>query len=825
MAVTSSYKEYQRLERVMTVEDAFNLGMSYINTPLNEGFARLLVNFDLKNQSNYLVPRGGIKTVTSDLTTIDNTSTYAIHHIGTMLVQTADEEDATVHKYILLLPVVQHAVMDKQVFSFTNAYLIIQTAEGYISEEFSFPYYTALRDKLDSIHGVEIQGNKECNKGISVSIEANTYIPVFDVEGRNRKFVRLMAQFNAQGGITVTLPTLEPKEIPASQVINSGYNMLKDDPYDFENTENATGALVLGGIIPKDVFGNIKLTAEVGETLIYNLAYTYPPLDLNEKYMVQWEIKDTTTGAETVVIQQVRKSPVYVPGDDITLSYTVPYRQFTMVVKVYYKKDVDAHEYVSDVDDYNNLAPLKVITVSSYYTTANVANTTANLSPKNYDLSTCTDMCVWQQRAVMWGVKDAATTLFVSQANLPEYVPYPNNVEVFTEDIVTCVPYLTNLLVFTTSKLYKMTLVTDGATTYYTTKCIQEHLPMTKADASTMQVVKNMLYFKSNNYFYMIVPNINAGIGELQLAPVSRPIEGMLDNFEESLYEIIGDTYNIKHMFDIKEANDDSFSISLIDYHNYMEGGIVRNVYKCKLNIYKMGVLNSSFYLDFVLNYDTVSRAWSTYLYESTQHRMLVYENTVTTGMLFASILNNSDDPMDNQKTVRLFTFEANSPKDEAVLTATGKARTFKNHQLLDTGYRAHYPAYKKRFREIQFTINNTDQATLNFYTGFTMDDDTRKQIFEYEIQQITDTESPDYGLIYVERSLADPLSVYNKTAFDTEDPWRLDFSRFPTITVVKARYKVSGKGYLGKIKLLSVNETVYELLGTNWVYRKMNAR
>lgn len=827
MATTSAYKEYQRLARIMTVEDLFNLGMYYGNNPLQEGYAKLLVNFDLKHQGNSLVPRGGIKLVEPDLgACVFNTpSPYAVHHIGSALILTEDGNDATVHKYVLLAPVVKHIATNKLTFSLDGACIIAQTPTGYAVGMCALPLYTDVKTKLSSVHGEDIEEIYECNKGISVSIEANTYMPVFDVDGRNRRFVQMRAQFLANGTLKLEFPTLVPKEIPAAQVINSGYNMMKSDPYDFANTENVTGALVLGGVIPKDSNGNIKLTAEVGETLTYELNYTYPPLDSVEHYMVQWEAKDTTTSSNTVVIQRVRASQRYVPGEDIKLTYTVPYRQFTMVVKVYYAKDVDAHQYVSDEDDMKNLTPLKVITVSSYYTTAGVAKTTANLTPRTYDLTTCTDMCVWQQRTVLWGVQDAATTLFVSQANLPEYVPYPNNVEVFNEDIVTCVPYLTDLLVFTTSKLYKLSWTSDGTNAYYTTKCIQEHLPMTKEDASTMQLVRNMLYFKSNNYFYMVVPNISAGVGELQLAPVSRPIEGLLDNFSNSVYDIISETYNLEYVFDIKPANDDYYEVKVIDYYNYMSGSVVHNVYKTKLTVYKMGVEHSSYYIDFTLNYDTISRAWTTYLYESTRNRLLVYENTVTQGMQYISLLKYTDEPDDYRTSLNLLTFDGLSPKDEAPLTVLGKDRTFKNNQLIDTGYRDHYAQYKKRFREIQFTVNNTDQATLQFYTGFTLDDIPRKQIFKYTVQQITDLESPDYGLIYVERDFAEPTIVDNDTTFDTEDPWLMDFSKFPNITVAKAKYKVSGKGYLGKIKLLSVNETMYELLNTNWVYRKMNAR
>ena len=54
---------------------------------------------------------------------------------------------------------------------------------------------------------------------------------------------------------------------------------------------------------------------------------------------------------------------------------------------------------------------------------------------------------------------------------------------------------------------------------------------------------------------------------------------------------------------------------------------------------------------------------------------------------------------------------------------------------------------------------------------------------------------------------------------------WEFDTALFPDITVHKIRYKVSGKGYGGAVKILSKNEFPFELLHINWVYRIMFAR
>jgi hypothetical protein len=831
MATTGNYKEYERLQRSMTIEDLFNLGMNYTNTPLAEGYAKLLVNFDLKNQGTGLAPRGGIKSAhnSANIAEAATGTGYAVHHVGTTLVQTSDGADASLYKYVLIAPMISKPLIGVHGFALSAAKCLIDIGEqNFIIAECSYPYIATPKHVAYAIHDLgytNIQTDG-CNSGKFVSIEGNTYLPVIsETTASDKKFVRMNLQFTDANKTAVTLSfvTLEPKEVPASQVINTGYNLMKSDPYDFVNAQNVTGSLVLNGVIPKDASGKIKLTADVGEVLIYHLHYTYPAGDVTKKYMVQWEVRDTATSAVTEVLQQVRKSASYTPGDAITYAYTVAYKQFTMVVKVYDEAVVTAHTYVSDEDDAKMLEPIKVITVSSYYTTASVAKNAANLTPRVYSLPTCRDMCAWQQRLVLWGVVNAETTLFVSQPNLPEYIPYPNNVEVFSEEIMMCVPYLTYLLVFTTNKLYQLTLTNDGTNTFYTTKCIQERLIMSKDDAATIQVVKNMVYFKSGNYYYMIVPHSSAGAGELQLAPISKPIEAMLDNFKASTAAIIDSVYNINYKFGLTDGTEDSYRLTIRDYTNYLDGAVMRNIYKFELAIIKDNVVTATYFLDFVLNYDTILRAWTIYLYESTDYRLVPYESTVTSGTVYATLQPVSS----TSKAVRLttVTFDNTSPKDEYLTYQDTVERQFVNHQLIDTGYRAHFSPYKKRFREVQFSVNNTAQDTLLFYTAFIVDDDVRKSLFEYTTQHITDPTSPDYGLVYVERGFAEPTTVPGAFKLDETDGWALDFAKFPDITVVKVKHRVSGKGYHGKLIILSKNELLYELLGTNWVYRKMNAR
>ena len=805
----------------MTTEELFKGGMKHVSAAQDEGFVKSLVNLDIKDNGEVLVPRGGFKTINQAIATmsgIDDAKDYCIHHSGSTFVQTADKKDAILCKYFLF------GNTTGTVFDLATAILCIEYKGVY----YSAPYTGAeelkanMRNKLSDIHGVPIVG-VDSRDSIFTSLEGNTYMPTSDGIGS------IVATFNeAQNGFTWTVTKLEPKDVKATQAINYGYNMLKTKPYEFTNQPTATGGIVLDGIIPRDDAGQLLLSARPGSEVYFHLVYQYPEVDVTQskKYYVQWEMQDINTDSAPIVLQKVRKSPAYTPGQAIyirTASTTL--KQFAITAKIYYKDVVDATTYeaniTQDVGDANFLAPDQVLTLASYYFTNDTNSSTLNMHPVTYDLTTATGMCSWQQRLVLWGVKDAKTTLFVSEINQPSYMPYPNNAEVFPDNIVACVPYMTKLLLFTYTKLYLITMNEDGLT--YTTDCIQDRLSMIDEDASAIKVVQNMVYFKSGNYFYMVVPNTSAGLEALQLAPVSRPIEKILDNFSKAIPELIDDVYNISRLYGVVESAGDSWSVELYDYCNYLDNTKMQNVYKYRLNIDKFDEVNNVIvrtisYLDVSLNYDTLLRSWNVYMWEADTFRMIPYAPSVTQNTIYATITRQIGSVI-NADMIQM---DNNSPKDEFRLRVGG-VRKLNNYQLLDTGYRRHYEQFKKRFREIQFTINNNTGGLLKFYTGFIVDDDTRKSLYTYDVVHNTDESDPNYGLVFVERNMTDPELVADEAQLDTT--WNLDFSKFPKLTVAKVRLGVTGKGYGGSVKILSMNEEPYEILNINWVYRIMYAR
>ena len=336
---------------------------------------------------------------------------------------------------------------------------------------------------------------------------------------------------------------------------------------------------------------------------------------------------------------------------------------------------------------------------------------------------------------------------------------------------------------------------------------------MIESDINTILTVQNMVYFKSNNYFYMIVPKVQSLTGELQIAPVSRPIEYLIDHFEESIRNILNDIYNIDYMPYNKYVN-----MSLVDFYVYLDGNQIRNSFKLKFTFYtKNDVLRDTRYLDVQLSYDTVLRAWTIYVNESSKCRDAIFKASATGRAIFYRIYN-----VDKTSNIILTKFNDDDHADTVPLDDS-KEYLFRNYQYIDTGYRKHNEELKKRYREVDFCINCLGKKKLKFYTGFVLDDDVRRSYYKHKTVHCTDKDDPSYGMLFVERVLDDSVDGESLTLLDTE--WVLDTSQFPDLTITKIRYKISGKGYNGAVKILSTNETDFEILDVSWVYRVMFAR
>jgi hypothetical protein len=447
---------------------------------------------------------------------------------------------------------------------------------------------------------------------------------------------------------------------------------------------------------------------------------------------------------------------------------------------------------------------------------------TLNLYPEKYELHTCKGLIEWEQRLVLWGVKDAYNMLFVSDVNNPGYFPFPNNVDIFPDPIVSVHVYGDELLVVTTTSLYRLTWNTDG--TGWTHSLIQKNLHITDEDVPFSTVIKNMFFFKSNNYYYMLVPKASSsGVkGDTTIAPISKPIENLLDNFHEIVYNLIKDTV------DSPDLND--FTNYLVNYYTYVDNTkvVVNYVYDLAYNPEGADSITDSKYLYVQLLYDTDTRVWAMRAFENA-HMLHVSHNDTLQQNRFIDIT-----PIQNSVTapvlgIQYYTLQ--DVQDKTIQYVQDKSpvystRLIKNYQYMDTGNREINTELKKRFREFQFKIKNTSLTDLRLYNGFYIDGSPRQELQDYVPRVVLDNVLGE-NIIIVDRYMdAGELQPTTLARTSTSYPcWTLNQSAFPGRTLWKVRVPITGKGYSPRAVLISKNEAQFELLGHSWVYRTMNAR
>ena len=865
--MAGAFKSYGRQPRNITVEEMYGMGMQYTNTAMMEGFCKALINFDLKDKGAVLSPRSGYRELH---TLLVGTQAFkqTVHHIGQAAVLNTTTSEDTSERYILTCP-----DDGQEWFDFDNARVLIEaqfTPEfGNANQQFvlatdvttgTYLVRRKPRTVPQMLHNTPLLDAGVFTGSpvlpVYATINGFAILPVrYTPTGEGAVAVdglaKLVIETTNTGGYTAKLVFLTPKAISPTEAVNYGYNMLSATPYTFGDVADNSipaGFILMEGILPyaDTACTQLKLNARVGESITFRLYARYP--DATSTYKFRWEVREigsdavtvyadeAATGAKTYNYDTAKANAEDAAGNNfVTLTFQPPFKQFGIVVTAF--KSTDLAE------------PVQVMSLASYHMASDNQSSTMNLTPRAYALHTATDLTVWRQRTVLWGVQGAPNMVFLSDINDPTYFPYPNNSEVFDEAVVACVPYLGTLLVFTETKLHKMSLSGDGLS--YTTNMVQDKLSLSEFDRETIVLVQNMVYFKNGNYFYMVVPRTSpTEPGALQLAPISTPITNLLEHFEEEIENMVFSLYNPHDSTFFPAISPTThYALRIQDYHNYLDTSVVRNVYKMELVLVGTNATTPVLRFDLALNYDTLQRAWTCYVMQGNESRLLPYRQTVTDATIFLSLRNVISGT--NYRTYAdfvkpdLLNNRDNFALDEDLLV---KNRAMLNHQLMDTGYREQNNTYKKRFREIQFKVNVTGEESLQFGTEFILDEQVRKPMYNLVSRHITDPLAPDYGWVYVERVFADPEDVLGATVLDDEvsqevpyiatshtvsndvimlqsNRWILDVSQLAHVIAYKVRFKVSGKGYAPRFVLVSFNDRPYELLSHAWVYRTMNAR
>jgi hypothetical protein len=588
---------------------------------------------------------------------------------------------------------------------------------------------------------------------------------------------------------TATFEFVTPTEVTPRIAVNYGYNMLDVAPYVFLDTEIGSTGVVLQGVLPYNPDGSEELffTAKSGESIKFRLYYQYPDGDVGVKtYKVKWEYQDLNTGDYAQEMDpKLADSPEYDPGEPISCIFSPSaVTSFAVKCSLYTSADSFAE-------------PDSVIILPAY-NLISAGSVASSVSPVSYDLATAKGMSTWNSRALVWGVTGAKNMLFMSDINDISYFPYPNNIQLFSEEVLSVVEYQSDLLVFTTTSIHRLSFMSDGIT--ITDKTIQQNLRLSFLDREFVQVIRNMVFFKCGDAYHMIVPNSVSSIGELRLAPVSNPITNLILDMGPEILRTVDNMYNIRSA--------DATSIALVDGYNYLDGAIIRNVYRIALS--RLG--HDTLYFDYILNYDSDQRAWSTYIQATSDTRMTLYRVSAASFPIMAFL-----NVLDSRIVLQFLQRDMTNCTDWLEIGAP--EIVFGNRQYLDTGFRDLDAQTKKRFREMQFKVNTAGGGEISFHHEFFVDEDQRRSFF-YTPTQI------DEGTFSVVREYLDPIVGADGVVAEVLNPtFTLPIGNTQVTSTIKIRFPVSGKGYCPRMRLLCIDERPYEYLSQNWIYRMMNTR
>lgn len=784
MAGTSSheYKQYKRNQRKVVNEGMFTGGMKYSDNPLKPGVSKLIVNMIPKDFGERVRPRGGWRRLTDPLLLGSIPEDVYIHHTGTTFVEDTVNNMTYLRRYALVLTkpdnskhgsLANSKVIIEDASDPNNPILVVSTLKD---EATAYQIKHENHDSLVKIHDMLVE--QPSPTGVHCSIEGNTYLLTPDGLGR-------LHVYSNAGVYTHEVKLVTPLEVTPMQAVNYGYNLLLSNPYAFSNRD--TGNFMPQGILPYDKnTGKIKMKARVGEPVRFKLVYDYKA---GESYKVQWEAQDVTRQGSPTVIQKKEDSPSYTNGQEIFIDYTSPLKQYSVIATIYKSTDM--------------VNPLRVIILASYHL-ADDTNST-QLEQRTHNLMTAKGVTLWKNQMVYWGVDGAEMTVFISDVNDPTYVPFPNNAVIYNEKVIKAFPYLESLIVVTEQGMHQVDFATEDG---FTSKPVQANMQLREDDAASMYGVRNLVCFKSKNYYYMVVPNVKNDKGELQIAPISTDVTLLLDQFSNSIRDILSEIYTLRQLFRVPSSD---ITMSLHDYKSYSDNNRLRHVYKIKLT-----VRESIYYVDVHLVYDTIYRAWTVEVMESTRRPLQMFQSISTGYAQFLGLYK-----CDDETYIQWVGVDENNPEDDFMLDEE-HPRTIPNYQMLDTGKRDIDGAKKKRLRQAILEINNLAKEDIEFNHMIYIDDDVRADLFKFNIIHVTDPTDPNYGRIYVEREFIEPTIVYGTTKLDY---WSLGNSQFPQQTVLKVHLDVSGKGYYPRFRLITRTSKLYELNQLSWVYRDMNAR
>lgn len=461
-------------------------------------------------------------------------------------------------------------------------------------------------------------------------------------------------------------------------------------------------------------------------------------------------------------------------------------------------------------------------------------NYESNVNVKNYDFSTAQGMTYWYNRLIVWGVDSGSNILFFSDINDPSYFPYPNNISIFDEPVIKAVPFQDNLLVFTMTKIWKITLSEDGMSWYE--ECIQKNLRVTSEEAHLIIPLTNMVFFKSGLYYYLLTPS-SKGTGELVIASISKPITDILQNPTLFFLELERQCYGNKHTdFNVIETNVYSDSSEIHIVYSYASS-LFNITYPTETTVSIDGEekpisIDINTLRNYILSYNINTRKWRVWSFDSDTVPKVLYTDAVNNAVWYVlssrdpeytypEIINrNGADRYNNIYTFQFLSSDITDLESNKENIDDGIPGSKIFYQYLDTGNRDIIKEYYKKFREYQVYFNNRSNNDLKFYIEFSIDDNPIVPLYSGSIEPNSET-----GYIY-DLNPESETTVYG-TVLSLKDglEYTIEGTMWDLFHLVKCKAPITSKGYCPALHILSKNTYSYDILDITWVYRLKNAR
>lgn len=656
-----------------------------------------------------------------------------------------------------------------------------------------------------------------------------------------------------------------PKELTPDLASRWGFNMLSSTPYTFECIDRAgTETAQFTGLLFKRVNSDEALLRPVvgtpGEICIYyDSDFTF----LKNTNFFQLKMEYKTPYDDWSVLKEFSTEETHAllsSGQPVKHAFSSPHENILIRTTILDLREENKVPTASaDKTEIEDL--FATVSTSSVGLTFTKDAKQVEAPPKIFDLGTAIGLTYWKNRLVLWGVETVENGIFMSDPNAPDYFPYPGGFDVFDENIVHIINYSDALLVFTTTQLWKIELLEDGLNWVKT--MLQQNIRVDPNDVPYITILKNMLFFKSGESFHMVVPARGSTVGELTIAPISKPIQDFLKDPFKNLAETLRTVYP---ELTGSEAHPKPFYDYLVKYGSHVEQNKVVidwwfNLRDWELQLRHKGPeeiihdvpyrgLPKTFkeYLLVQLVYDAQNYSWS-----------LRWHTTSAVGVFLADAANPTVefinliyDPIEIgpgwDNTYGTYNVALHSYGDTtADFTAqefnmlsksiTPTEPTYPRFQIFDTGYKeVSSPALKKRFREIQLTLEprGADENDTTGIRAVLLAQIDGHTVMSAVSQEITEEVEDGVRIIkvvdrinYQDIQLSTPSVVPLPYLVDSElsNTFVLESSALSGVKLVKIRRAVNGKGHLVRMRFTNVTEANYAIVNHSFVSHNKNAR